>query len=344
METREGEGGRGQRNEEAKEIERETTKFILLFRINLVCFFSFSCAMTQNTLGPQKAFIHHWLCTEKEKKTREREDGNRKTRRLWARNWEEKKRDRGRDTTRFWQTQMAESVFVAQTGGRQPYVFFLRDDSYQTENKGSVMMNKKKSLSVSNPSILDRSNYTQLARLQRRIDRCNKQLLLLNAEKHIRETAAQGESGINGAQRISAIRHARFPPRARPSSRKESRLVTIYVFLRVMCLAMKVPFVAAIIVKNVDPQRVSYLVHRDTYASLRRERVNGWKSRQYAPRHPRRVNGATLEDGSFTICPRRGAVSKCPSGAIKPSLSREKDVHFLLLSRTRRDGPAEKTD
>lgn len=60
-------------------------------------------------------------------------------------------------------------VFVA---GYQPYVFFLRDDSYQAENKGSVTMNKKKPLSdVSNPSILGRSNYTQLARLRRRIDR-----------------------------------------------------------------------------------------------------------------------------------------------------------------------------
>lgn len=50
--------------------------------------------------------------------------------------------------------------------------FFLSDDSYQAENKGSIMMNKKKSLSdVSNPSILGRSNYTQLAQLRRRIDR-----------------------------------------------------------------------------------------------------------------------------------------------------------------------------
>ncbi|KYQ51686.1 hypothetical protein ALC60_09224 [Trachymyrmex zeteki] len=148
--------------------------------------------MTQNTLGPQKASIHHWLCT---------------------RNWEEKKRDRGRDATRFWQTHLNGGIgFRSTTEGRQPYVFFLRDDSYQTENKGSVTMNKKKPLSVSNPSILGRSNYTQLARLRRRIDRCNKQLLLLNTERHIR------------------------------------------------CLAMKVPFVVAIIVKNVDSQRVLYLV------------------------------------------------------------------------------------
>lgn len=53
----------------------------------------------------------------------------------------------------------------------QPYVFFFRDDSYQTGNKGSVTMNKKKPLSVPNPSILGRSNYTQLARWRRRIDR-----------------------------------------------------------------------------------------------------------------------------------------------------------------------------
>ncbi|KYN43561.1 hypothetical protein ALC56_01822, partial [Trachymyrmex septentrionalis] len=248
----------------------ETAKFILPFHINLICFFSFSCAMTQNTLGPQKAFIHHWLCAD----------------------------------TR---------------GGRQPYVFFLRDDSYQTENKGSVTMNKKKPLSVSNPSILGRSNYTQLARLRqfeyaflafnsRCVLQCNKQLLHCTEYREAHSSAAtRGESGINGAQRISAIRHARFPPWARPSSRKESRLVTmLYVFLRVVCLAMEVPFHnrAAIIVKNVDPRRVLYLVSRWV---VHMQVYEGRKSRQCALRHPRRVNGAALEDGSFTICPRRSA-------------------------------------
>lgn len=50
------------------------------------------------------------------------------------------------------------------------HISILRDDSYQTGNKGSVTMNKKKSSlypsDVSNPSILGRSNYTQLARLR----------------------------------------------------------------------------------------------------------------------------------------------------------------------------------
>lgn len=47
------------------------------------------------------------------------------------------------------------SVAQSENATQLYYVFFFRDDSYQTGNKGSVTMNKKKSLSVRGLQSLD---------------------------------------------------------------------------------------------------------------------------------------------------------------------------------------------
>lgn len=111
----------------------------------------------------------------------------------------------------------------------------------------------------------------------RSILQCNKQLLLLNTERHIRDSYTR------------RIGDQRCPENLRDSTclfsstgmTQFSKGVTASYHLHistrcVACLAMKVPFVVAIIVKNVDSQRVLYLVsrcivHMQVYEGKRKE-------------------------------------------------------------------------
>lgn len=161
------------------------------------------------------------------------------------------------------------------------------------------------------------------------------------------EIVARGESAPRDQRRsenlaFPAIRHARFPPRARPSSRRESRLVTIHISLRaVPCAAAYENPPSSHHRRNReerDPRRVLRLALRCiVHMQVRGVGGPGEIEAVCSEAPPRRVNGATLEDGSFAICPPgRGAISKCPSGAISSRYPGSKTHIFSPLSRTRR--------
>ncbi|TGZ31925.1 Uncharacterized protein DBV15_01150 [Temnothorax longispinosus] len=201
----------------------EITKFVLSFLRNLICFLGF-CANDAKYIKASESFhpLLNVCRREKEKKRkRERENGTRKARRSWFEKWERKKRVGGRDATRFWQTHL--------------------DDSYQTENKGSVTMNKKKPLSARRLQSLD-TRQKQLYAAGAVATERNISGITHGIQRHTRGSYARRIS-IGDQRRPENLAFPRDSTRSFSSTgttqfaKGESRLVTIYVSLRaVLCV------------------------------------------------------------------------------------------------------------
>lgn len=130
---------------------------------------------------------------------------------------------------------------------------------------------------------------------------------------------------ISIARRISrsSIRHARFPPpRSRPKSRNESRLVAVcavvFAVVRVVCISLRYAIPESSPLPS-SSRRTRFAMRRVAsqciaHVYLRQEQKGrgggGRGSSRCTLKHPRRVGGAALENRSFAICRRRGAVSK----------------------------------